>query len=185
VSAGPNGLQIDVKVKGLRPAASLGPAYLTYVLWAARPNGKFDNLGELVVNGSTGTLMVTANSEDFAMMITAEPYFAVTEPSNAVVIKNTVPQGVLRYKLAPALLPLLRDRDTPLDLVQARNAVRIARRLGAERQAPVALEKAVKLLSQAEQHYRKDDKWRTVLTAREATEAAEAARLLAAQALPE
>ena len=119
------------------------------------------------------------------MFVTAEPYYAVTEPSDAVILKNVAPRVALQYKLAPGLLPLLRDRETPLDLVQARNAVRIARRLGAERLASGALQKAVGLLSEAEEQYRSDDRWQTVLKAREATEAAEAARLLAARAASE
>lgn len=182
VSRGPGGLHVKAQVKGLCAASDLGPAYLTYVLWAAISGGKFHNLGEIAVNGSTGAVAATTNLDSFAMFITAEPYFAVTEPSNAVILRNTAPQGALRYKFAPDLLPLLRDRQTPLDLVQARNAVRIARRLGAERLAPAALQKAVGLLSEAERRYHDDDRLQTVLRAREATEAAEAARRIAASA---
>ncbi len=182
VSTGPGGLQIEVQLKGLCPASDLGPAYLTYVLWAARPGGEFHNLGEVAVTGSTGAVAAITDLDAFAMFITAEPYFAVSEPSSAVILKNAAPQGVLRYKFAPDLLPLLRDRQTPLDLVQARNAVRIARRLGAERLASTELQKAVVLLSEAERQYRGDDRWQTVLKAREATEAAEAARRIAASA---
>jgi hypothetical protein len=180
VSRVPDGVQIEVRLKGLSAASVLGPAYLTYVLWAATVDGQFHNLGEVAMVGSTGAVAAVTGLDSFAMFITAEPYFAVTQPSNAVILRNAAPQGALRYKFAPDLLPLIRDRQTPLDLVQARNAVRIARRLGAERLASYALERAVKLLSEAEQNYRTDDLLQTVLKAREATEAAEAARLLAA-----
>jgi hypothetical protein len=176
----PDGLQIKVRVKGLRPASDLGPAFLTYVLWAVSPGGNFKNLGELVVSVSTGELSTTTNLDGFALVVTAEPYFAVSEPSEAVVLKNAVPLGNLRYSLAPGLLPLLRDSQTPLDLVQARNAVRIARRSGAEQSAPGELQKAVQLLSEAERDYHRDDRVQTILKAREATQAAENARRTAA-----
>ena len=185
VSPEPDGLHIDVTIKGLCSASDLGPAYLTYVLWAASPGDKARNLGEITLVGSTGRVAATTELSAFAMFITAEPYFAVSEPSDAVVLKNIAPQGLLRYNLAPDLLPLIRDRETPLDLVQARNAVRIARRLGAERLAATALDKAVGLLSEAEQNYRGDNLWQTVLKAREAIEAAEVARLIAAKAQSE
>ena len=178
-SLGPDGLQLKVRVKGLRAASDLGPNYLTYVLWAASPGGGFQNLGEIAVNGTSGELTATTNLDGFAMLVTAEPYFAVSEPSDAVVLKNTVPLGALPYNLAPDMLPLLRDRQTPLDLVQARNAVRIARRLGAERLAPAELQTAVQLLSEAERQYHRDDRDQTILKAREATRAAETARRIA------
>jgi hypothetical protein len=173
----PKGLQVEVRAEGLRPAAELGPVFLTYVLWAVTSDKSFHNLGELTIKGSTGTLSATTGLDSFALMVTAEPYFAVTEPSGAIVLKNSVPQGALPYKFTPALLPLLRDRETPLDLIQARNAVRIARRLGAQEAAPQELEKAVELLSEAEQQYRNNDKWQTISKARKAVEAAETARL--------
>jgi hypothetical protein len=172
-------MRIEIQLKGLSPASDLGPAYLTYVLWAAGPGGTFHNLGEVVVKGSTGVVAATTEMSSFALLITAEPYFAVTEPSDAIVLRNTAPQGNLRYKIAPDVLPLLRDRETPLDLVEARNAVRIARRTGAERLAPDALQRAVGLLSEAERRYHADDRLQTIIKAREATEAAEAARRIA------
>ena len=133
VSAVPGGMQIELQIKGLCDASDLGPAYLTYVLWAATPGEKPRNMGEIVLKGSTGVVAAKTDLNAFAMFVTAEPYYAVTEPSDAVVLRNAVPQGLLRYKSDPSLLPLLRDRETPLDLVEARNAVRIARRSGAER----------------------------------------------------
>jgi hypothetical protein len=185
VTTVPGGLQIEVQLKGLCAASDLGPAYLTYVLWAGIPGGKFHNLGEVSVTGSAGAVAATTELTGFAMFVTAEPYFAVTEPSDAVVLRIATAPGSLRYKFAPDLLPLLRDRETPLDLVQARNAVRIARRVGAERLASAQLQTAVELLSQAEREYRVDDRWQTVLKARQAIEAAEAARMIAARAASE
>jgi hypothetical protein len=184
ISTGVGGLNIEVKVKDLRPASELGPAYLTYVLWGLTVDGKVRNLGEITLTGSTGSLMAATDLDDFAMFISAEPYFAVTQPSDAVILKNAMPEGALRYKLAPDLLPLLRDRQTPLELVEARNAVRIARRLGAERLASTALETAASLLSQAEQKYRDNDLMQTVSKAREAIQAAETARVIAANTEP-
>jgi hypothetical protein len=185
VFSSPNGLQIEVLAEGLRPAAELGPVFLTYVLWAVSSDGAFHNLGELTIKGSTGTVLATTELDSFAMMVTAEPYFAVTEPSGAIILQNTLPQGALPYKFAPALLPLLRDRQTPLDLVQARNAVRIAQRLGAQRLAPQALAKAIELLNEAEQQYRNNEKWQAISRARKAIQAAETARLYTVRAASE
>ena len=175
----PDGVEIEFHSKDLHAADQIGPAFLTYVLWAVSQDGVFHNLGELMINGSNGTLVATTKLESFAMLVTAEPYFAVTEPSGVVVLRNTVPRGALPYRLTPALLPLLRDEGTPLHLVQARNAVRIIRRLGVQRAAPEELEKAVQLLSEAEEHYRNDRETQAIHTARKAVEAAETARVYA------
>jgi hypothetical protein len=174
-------VHIEAEVDGLCSAARWGPAYLTYVLWAVGVDGQFRNLGEVRLTGAKGHVAATTDLEAFAMIITAEPYFAVTEPSNAVILRNTLGNAGLQYRFDPGLLPLLVDNKTPFDLLQARNAVRIARHLGAEHLAPAALDRAADLLRQAELGYRRDDLPATISSAREAIKAAEEARVITAQ----
>ena len=81
---------IDAKFQGLVPANSFGVEYLTYVLWAITPQGRPVNLGEVMPNGSKAEMKVTTNLQQFALIMTAEPYFAVTTPSDLVVLQNTV-----------------------------------------------------------------------------------------------
>src|ERR1700680_1136246 len=68
--------------------STFGSAYLTYVLWAISPEGTPNNLGEVVLEGNKSKLAVTTNLQTFAMIVTAEPYFAVSFPSEVVVIDN-------------------------------------------------------------------------------------------------
>ena len=126
------------------------------MLWAITPEGRATNLGELQVNGNDGRLEVTTELQSFALVVTAEPYFAVSQPSDVVVMENVVREKGFertkgrvealeaRYELLkrgtylmnrdPALLkvkPL--EPGAPLDLAQARNAVELARLAGADR----------------------------------------------------
>ena len=77
----------------LDPATRFGPEYLTYVMWAITPEGRPTNLGELQVKGDDGRLKVTTELQAFALIVTAEPYFAVTQPSDVVVMENVVRKG--------------------------------------------------------------------------------------------
>ena len=70
--------------------SKFGSEYLTYVLWAITPEGRANNLGELQVNGNDGKLRVTTELQAFGLIVTAEPYFAVTQPSDVVVMENIV-----------------------------------------------------------------------------------------------
>src|ERR1700739_1559162 len=83
----------------MRPATSLGGEYLTYVLWAVTPEGRAVNLGE-VLPGDNGKdkLNVTTQLQAFGLIVTAEPYFAVTHPSNDVVAENIVSPKTKGFK---------------------------------------------------------------------------------------
>src|ERR1700732_2839159 len=82
-------LEVDPQFKHMEPASKSGPEYLTYVLWAIAPEGRPKNLGEVVLNGSINSkLDVTSELQAFGLIVTAEPYFAVTTPSDAVVLEN-------------------------------------------------------------------------------------------------
>jgi outer membrane protein OmpA-like peptidoglycan-associated protein len=191
-------LDIDAKFSGLRPARSIGPEYLTYVLWAITPEGRPLNLGELQLDGNGGKLHVTTDLQAFGMFVTAEPYFAVTRPSNLLVLENVVrpdtvggeqpidakfdllERGEYTIDVPAAQLPATNaDPNTPLNLLEARNAVAIARAAGAEQYASDSLQKAQEFLQQAEDYYqRKQAKTPIGTVARAAVQTAEDARVL-------
>src|SRR5258708_6366335 len=91
-------IQIDANFERLQPATRFGPEYLTYVMWAVTPEGRASNLGELQVDGDDGGLRVTTELQAFGLVVTAEPYFAVTQPSAVVVIETTARKdGAFRH----------------------------------------------------------------------------------------
>ena len=192
-------IEIEVEFDDLQGATRFGPEYLTYVMWAITPEGRATNLGEVILNGTKSKLNVTTELQAFGLIVTAEPYFAVSQPSDVVVMENFIRKDTVgkieeidaKYELlqrgqysvnvAPAeLKPIPLDKDTPLDLHEARNAVRIARWVGAEKDAGESFQKADKLLQQAEAYKaRKAGNKPVAMTAREAVQTAEDARLIA------
>jgi outer membrane protein OmpA-like peptidoglycan-associated protein len=189
-------IQITAKVKNLPPASSFGGEFLTYVLWGISPEGRATNLGELVLKHGKGSVKVTEQLKTFGLVVTAEPYFAVSQPSDVVVLENGVgkaapsqfefidakyellKRGQYTMNLSP-LEPMAMDDKIPLDLYQARNAVRIARAAGASLYAPEALGKAQAFLKQAENL--EGGQKAGIATARETVQRAEDARLIAIQ----
>src|SRR6058998_3998708 len=193
-------MEIKAELKDLQPASRFGPEYLTYVLWAITPEGRPVNLGEVLLDeNNRGVLDVTTDLQAFGMIVTAEPYFAVTQPSDAVVLENFVrsdTKGIVeqvnaKYELLkrgqytvnvpPAeLKPMRLSKTQPLDLYQAQNAIRIARWSGADKDAPDSFDKAQNLLQDAERAQVKNPGSKAVsTTARGAVQAAEDARLIA------
>ena len=192
-------IEIEVEFDEMRSASRFGPEYLTYVMWAITPEGRATNLGEVILNGTKSKLNVTTELQAFSLVVTAEPYFAVSQPSDVVVMENTVRPDTMgrveeisiKYELlqkgqytlnAPPeeLKPLPVDRDTPLDLNQARNAVRIARWAKADTDASDSFEKAQKALQQAEAYKTRKAGTKPIsMVAREAAQTAEDARLIA------
>ena len=83
-------IEIEVEFDGLQAATKNGAEYLTYVLWAVTPEGRTSNLGEVLLNGTKSKLNVTTELQVFALVVTAEPYFAVTRPSDLIVMENVV-----------------------------------------------------------------------------------------------
>ena len=120
------GAKIETHVRGLEPAQTLDPARLTYVLWAVAPD-QVQNLGELKIKNGSGMLASFSDLPRFAMMVTAEPYFAVKRPSNYIVLYNNLRRPKTEEFVRADLLPLRIDEKTPLDIYEARNAMRIAR----------------------------------------------------------
>jgi hypothetical protein len=84
------GITVDAKFDGLTPANGFGPEYLTYVLWAISPDGRAQNLGEVLPAGVKNNIHVTTALQSFGLIVTAEPYYSVTEPSDMVVVQNVI-----------------------------------------------------------------------------------------------
>src|SRR3984893_14726939 len=168
-------LQINVELSKLGPASKFGPQYLTYVLWAITPEGRAQNLGEIVPNSDgKSSFKVTTDLQAFGLIVTAEPYFAVTRPSNEVVAENIIRQATKGFEEAidakfdvleggqyttdvPAQqLPSANaDPKTPLTLLEARTAVAIAKAAGAAQYAPDSLQKAETYLARAEDYLKR------------------------------
>jgi len=189
-------IEIEVEFDGLQPATRNGAEYLTYVLWAITPEGRTANLGEILLNGTKGKLDVTTELQVFGLVVTAEPYFAVNRPSDLIVMENVVradTKGKVeeidakyellqrgQYQRLANPLALKTDRRLPLEIYEARNAVQIARAVGAERFAAETFAKAEKSLAQAEAHQARNAGTKPVTTtAREAVQMAEDSRAIA------
>jgi len=192
-------IEIEVEFDELQPATRFGPEYLTYVMWAVTPEGRAINLGEVILNGSESKLNVTTDMQAFGLIVTAEPHFAVRQPSNVVVLENTIradtrggfevvdakyellERGQYAVNVPPEeLKPMNLDSKVPLDLYEARNAVRIAHWAGADRDATDSYQKAQALLAQAETYQTKKESRRSISqAARQAVQTAEDAREIA------
>ncbi|MDT8070955.1 MAG: OmpA family protein [Terriglobia bacterium] len=193
-------IAVEAKLNHMNKPESYGPQYLTYVLWAITPEGRPSNLGEVLPNDDgNAELHVTTNLQAFGLIVTAEPYFAVTAPSNLVVADNIITQKTqgwaqpihARFEAvnrseytvdipASELPATAADRKkVPLELLEARNAVAIAKATGARQYASDALDKAEDFLSKGEDYLnRKQPKSAIATVARYATQQAEDARLL-------
>jgi outer membrane protein OmpA-like peptidoglycan-associated protein len=193
---------IDANFEGLSPANGFGQEYLTYVLWAITPEGRPVNLGEVLPSGSKdkNQISVTTNLQAFGLIVTAEPYYAVTTPSDLVVMQNVViedkTEGVIEqvnahYSLLPrgayaetagrhtVLNPIRRDEQTPLEVYEAENAVQIAEAAGADKYAADTMATAKTALQNASGFgQQKDDRKQSITYAREAVQAAEDARII-------
>jgi outer membrane protein OmpA-like peptidoglycan-associated protein len=190
--------QIEAKFEGFEDATKFGLEYLTYVLWAISPQGRPDNLGELTLDHhGNAQLKAFTDLQTFGLIVTAEPYFAVTQPGNMVVAESSSISGAAtenieaKYELVTrgtysatnahiqdAIFGI--DSKTPLELFEARNAVRIAHIALADKYAPSILSKAGQQLLHAEEFYRQKQKKDVVeAAAKEATQTAEEARVMA------
>src|SRR5215813_6088419 len=190
--------EIDAKFDGLDDPTRFGLEYLTYVLWAVSPQGRAVNLGEVVLDhGSSQHLKAITDMPTFGMIVTAEPYFAVSQPGNVVVMENTVPAGIRQENIEARYELLARgtysatqtrienaifgiDKKTPRPLFEARNALRIARNASAEKYAGASLSKADQQLQAAEAAYaHKQSKSAVESASRNAVVTAEEARVMA------
>jgi len=194
VTSGPTTTLIKAEFKGLADPGQFGPEYLTYVLWAVSPEGRASNLGEILLKHGEGKVKVTEPLQSFGLVVTAEPYFAVTQPSNLVVLENAVRKGMEgQVEVIDAKFDLLkrgsyamdetrqpavaRDKDTLFEVYEARNAVGIAMSENADSYAPDAFAKAMTQLQYSETA--KGSRKERADAARMATQNAEDARLIA------
>ncbi len=195
-----NRVEISAKFMGLDEATKFGLEYLTYVLWAVSPQGRAESLGELMLKDGPGEVKAITDMQPFGMVMTAEPSFAVTHPGYTVVLENVAEGGEsieARYellargvysssntKIENAIFGI--DRKTPLELFEARNAVRIARNASAGKYAAASMTKAATQLKAAEDSYAaKRDRKSVEAAARDAVQTAEEARVIAVKAKSE
>jgi outer membrane protein OmpA-like peptidoglycan-associated protein len=195
VDAKESSVFIEAEFKKLEPPTKFGGEYLTYVLWAITPEGRTSNLGELVLDGDSSEAKVTTRLFSFGLIVTAEPYFAVAFPSEVVVLENVIRKDTKgKVEEVDAKFELLQrgnyeeaklgafqiDPKVPLELYQARNAVRIAKWREADKYAPESWSKAEKALQQAEDYVkRKQPKKSIMMVSRESVQMAEDAGMIA------
>ncbi len=199
-------IKINAEFKNMAPPSSFGPEYLTYVLWAISPDGRPVNLGELTLNGygmgSDSKIDTTSDIQTFGMIVTAEPYYSVTQPSDVVVMENQVrptTQGVVeninaKFELLPrgiytnhgkasGFMPIMVSKKDPFELYEAQNAVQLARVAGAQKYASDSFQKAEDALQQSLKYQVQKPGQKPVITmAREACLRAEDARIIALRA---
>jgi outer membrane protein OmpA-like peptidoglycan-associated protein len=194
-------IHIDARFDKLAPPTQFGREYLTYVLWAITPEGRATNLGEVQRDDEDARVKVTTELQAFGMILTAEPYFAVTQPSDVVVMENILRDNTKgRVDTIQAQYELLKrgtylmnqdagrlkikplEPGAPLDLAEARNAVELARLAGADRYAAESFNKAAALLNDAETAREKRKGKNDIMQpARQAAQTAEDARLVGLQ----
>jgi outer membrane protein OmpA-like peptidoglycan-associated protein len=191
-------IEVKTEMHKLLPASQYGPEFLTYVLWAITPEGRSKNLGEVVLDGGNSHLDVTTDLQAFALIVTAEPYFGVSQPSDVVVMENVVREDTVgKIEQTSVKFDLLQrgtyvmtgtpgrfhavktDKTVPLELLEAQNAVQIAQVANADQYAADTYASADNLLRQAEAYQaRKAGSKPVIMTSREAVQNAETARLL-------
>ena len=196
-------IRVSATFRNFVSPQTFGPEYLTYVLWAISPDGRAVPLGELTLSdwgmGSESSIKTTSGIQTFGMIVTAEPYYAVTQPSDVVVMENEIrpdtrgviesieakyellPRGVYTMKgHAPGFVPVDVGKKLPRELLEAENAVQIARVAQADQYAPDSFEKANAALQQAEKYQVQKAGQKPVITmAREAAVRAEDSRVIA------
>lgn len=188
-------IEIDANFQSLAPAYTLGAEYLTYVLWAITADGRPKNLGELLLSGNKSKLDVTTDMQVFGLIVTAEPYYAVTQPSEVIVLENEIrPDTTGKWEVIDAKYELLQKGQyagtgnaqppqwspkLPIELIEARNAVRIAKMFGSDKYAKDTYDKAVKALESAQNYQDIQAGPKPVsMSAREAVQRAEDARVI-------
>jgi outer membrane protein OmpA-like peptidoglycan-associated protein len=194
-------IEIEVEFGNLHKPTTFGGEYLTYILWAISPEGRAVNLGEVLVgDNNRSKLDVTTDLQAFALVVTAEPYYAVRQPSNVVVLENVVREDTkgtteamntkydllerggyipTGYKFDPVVL----NTRLPLEFFEARNAVRIAESEGAEQYASDSYQHAVRLMDKVDGYAtsKRIDRKPMIAVAREAVQVAEDARAITVQ----
>jgi outer membrane protein OmpA-like peptidoglycan-associated protein len=198
-------IEIEAEFGNLQNPTTFGTEYLTYVLWAISPEGRAVNLGEVLVGENhRSKLLVTTDLQAFALIVTAEPYYAVRRPSNVVVLENVVREDTkgtseavnAKYELMErgGYIPtgykfdsVILNTRLPLEFFEARNALRIAQSEGAEQYANDSYQHAVQLMNNADEYATRKhiDRKSLIAVAREAVQTSEDAREIAVKKLDE
>jgi hypothetical protein len=191
---------LKLRLRGLPLPNQFGSQFLTYVLWAISPEGRAQNLGELTLDGDEAKLSTSTPLQTFAMIVTAEAYYAVTQPSDIVVMENVVGKGTIgkvqevnaTYELLPRKPftydanslpstsgpPVSQERYEAISaLYQALNAIQIAQSQGADEYAPEKMSRARQIYNEA-RNYPSHLNKEVVSMAREATQIAEDSRVI-------
>jgi len=195
VDSRPGAISIDAAFKDIGSASQFGAEYLTYVLWAISPEGRPKNLGEILLDGGKANLKVTTDLQVFGLIVTAEPYFSVTQPSDLIVLENEVrPDTVGKFEIIDAKYELLQrgqyqklanvlqlrpDPKVPIEIYEARNAVQVAQSSGADNYAGDTFKKAQGTLRSAEDYLIRKQRKPAIMIARETAQTAEDARVIA------
>ena len=190
---------VNAEFGDLQRPTTFGNEYLTYVLWAISPEGRAVNLGEVLVGDNhRSKLQVSTDLQAFALIVTAEPYYAVRQPSNVVVLENLIREDTkgtseavnAKYELMERggyiptgykFDPVVLNAKLPLEFFEARNALRIAQSEGAEQFAPDSYRHAVQLMNNADGYAidKHMDRKPLIAVSREAVQTAEDAREIA------
>ncbi|MGA7792078.1 MAG: OmpA family protein [Candidatus Acidiferrales bacterium] len=198
-------MEIKVEFSNMQKPTTFGGEYLTYVMWAISPEGRPVNLGEVLIgNNDRSKLDVTTDLQAFAMIVTAEPYYAVRRPSNVVVMENAIrPDTVGTTEVVDAKYelidrggyiptgykfdPVILNSKLPLEFFEARNALRIAQSAGAENYATSSYANAAGQMKQADDMAirRSVDKKRLSSTSRLVVQTAEDAREISVKRIDE
>ncbi|MGB6192923.1 MAG: OmpA family protein [Terracidiphilus sp.] len=198
-------MEVEAEFRNLQNPTVFGGEYLTYVLWAISPDGRAMNLGEVLMgDDDRSKLKATADLQAFALIVTAEPYYAVHQPSNVVVLENVVGADTkgtteavnARYELMERggyiptgykFDPVVLDAKLPLEFLEARNAVRIAKSEGAEKYASESYQRAAQLMNTADGYATEahSQKKQLIATSRETVQTAEDARSIAVKKIDE
>src|SRR5580698_6106220 len=198
-------IEIEAEFGNLDKPTTFGNEYLTYILWAISPEGRAVNLGEVLVGDNhRSKLNVTTDLQAFALIVTAEPYYAVRQPSNVVVLENVVRPDTkgtteavnAKYELMERggyiptgykFDPVVFDARVPLEFLEARNALRIAKSEGAEEYAGTSYQHAVLLMNTADGYAteKHSPKKQLIAASREAVQTAEDARAIAVKKIGE
>ena len=191
-------IEIEVEFGNLEKPTTFGNEYLTYILWAISPEGRAVNLGEILVGDNHRSKVdVTTDLQAFALVVTAEPYYAVRQPSNVVVLENIVREDTkgtteamhTKYELLERggyiptgykFDPVVLNSKLPLEFFEARNALRIAQSEGAETYAKDSYQHASRLMDQvdADATSKHTDRKAMIGVAREVVQTAEDARAI-------
>ncbi len=155
--------RIDISYRNMQPAVLFGGNITCYVLWSVSRAGIYENLGELWVEGGSGSGRFQTGMKEFALFVTAEPLAGIWRPSDMVVFQSgptaskyaknstlafTTPAPAARHD-RESIGSMRWDGKEPIALYQARRAVEMGSEFGVDQYDPKAMQEARTTLAQA------------------------------------